>query len=70
MTSFVFLRRYSLIGGASDVFSVDSETGLIRTKEKLDRETSTQYFLILEAQDSSLTEPKSASTKVRKGKLQ
>lgn len=52
------------------MFSVDSETGLIRTKEKLDRETSTQYFLILEAQDSSLTEPKSASTKVRKGKLQ
>ncbi|MCL4137791.1 UNVERIFIED_CONTAM: hypothetical protein GTU68_008333, partial [Idotea baltica] len=56
--------RYTLIGGALDMFSVNSETGLIRTRDTLDRETFSEYFLLLEARDSSLTEPKSATTRV------
>ncbi|RXG69291.1 Cadherin-related tumor suppressor [Armadillidium vulgare] len=56
--------RYELIGGASDMFSVNSNSGLIRTREKLDREKNSNFYLLILALDSSLTEPKSATTKV------
>lgn len=44
---------------------VEEWTGIIRTVAHLDRERVAQYSLILQAHDSSLTEPRSATTQVR-----
>lgn len=44
---------------------VEEWTGIIRTVAHLDRERVPQYSLILQAHDSSLTEPRSATTQVR-----
>ena len=53
---FVFYS-YSLVGEKSDRFQVDFSTGEILTNEKLDREETSIYHLIMVAQDSSPTEP-------------
>lgn len=57
--------RYSLVEGAAGVFMVEEWTGIIRTVARLDRERVAQYMLVLQAQDSSLTEARSATTQVR-----
>lgn len=51
--------------GAAGVFMVEEWTGIIRTVARLDRERVAQYMLVLQAQDSSLTEARSATTQVR-----
>lgn len=44
---------------------VEEWTGIIRTVAHLDREKVARYMLVLQAQDSSLTEARSATTQVR-----
>ncbi|KAK8375851.1 hypothetical protein O3P69_008534 [Scylla paramamosain] len=56
--------RYSLVEGAAGVFMVEEWTGIIRTVAHLDREKVARYMLVLQAQDSSLTEARSATTQV------
>ncbi|XP_064092540.1 cadherin-related tumor suppressor-like [Macrobrachium nipponense] len=56
--------RYSLVEGAAGVFMVEEWTGIIRTVAHLDRESVSRYSLILQAQDSSLTEPRTATTQL------
>lgn len=51
--------------GAAGVFMVEEWTGIIRTVARLDRERVAQYMLVLQAQDSSLTEARSATTQVK-----
>ena len=53
-----------MVGDAQDIFTVEENTGVIRTLAKVDREAVSQYSLLLEARDSSLTEPRSATTEV------
>ncbi|KAA0192694.1 hypothetical protein HAZT_HAZT002492 [Hyalella azteca] len=58
--------RYSLVGGAagSDVFRVDPENGVVTTLAPLDREDVQEYVILVEAKDSSLTDPRSATTQL------
>ncbi|KAK7085872.1 Protocadherin Fat 4 [Halocaridina rubra] len=56
--------RYSLVEGSVGVFMVEEWTGIIRTVAHLDRESVSRYSLVLQAQDSSLTEPRSATTQL------
>lgn len=48
----------------SDRFRIDSSTGLISTRDKLDREEKSEYELIVVASDSSLTNPRSTEVNV------
>lgn len=56
-----------MVGGAtgSDVFSVNPENGVVKTLGPLDREVVQEYTILVEAKDSSLTDPRSATTQVR-----
>lgn len=53
--------RYSLLGDKSERFVIDSATGLISTNATLDREEWNIYYLIIMAQDSSTTDPRTAT---------
>ncbi|VVD04616.1 unnamed protein product [Leptidea sinapis] len=53
--------RYSLLGDKSERFFIDSITGTITTNETLDREEWESYYLIVMAQDSSTTDPRTAT---------
>ncbi|KAI5642703.1 cadherin domain-containing protein [Phthorimaea operculella] len=53
--------RYSLLGDKSDRFEIDSATGVISTNSTLDREEWNIYYLIIMAQDSSTTDPRTAT---------
>lgn len=46
---------YSIVDGATDLFSIDSTTGQIRTRGVVDRESSAVYQLQLQASDGTLT---------------
>ena len=50
--------------GESETFGVDPENGEVKTLGPLDREIVQQYSLLVEAKDSSLTDPRSATTQV------
>ncbi|CAL4119816.1 unnamed protein product, partial [Meganyctiphanes norvegica] len=43
---------------------IEEATGIIRTRAWLDREKVAHYHLVLRATDSSITEPKSTTTKL------
>lgn len=53
--------RYSLLGDKSERFHIDSTSGVISTNATLDREECDIYYLILMAQDSSTTDPRTAT---------
>ncbi|KAJ8730776.1 hypothetical protein PYW08_002189 [Mythimna loreyi] len=53
--------RYSLLGDKSERFQIDSATGVISTNATLDREDWDVYYLIIMAQDSSTTDPRTAT---------
>lgn len=53
--------RYSLLGEKAERFIIDSGTGIISTNMSLDREETDAYYLILMAQDSATTDPKTAT---------
>ncbi|KAJ2950025.1 hypothetical protein O0L34_g11362 [Tuta absoluta] len=53
--------RYTLLGDKSDRFDIDSATGVISTNSTLDREEWNIYYLIIMAQDSSTTDPRTAT---------
>lgn len=53
--------RYSLLGDKSERFEIDSSTGVISTNATLDREEWNIYYLIIMAQDSSTTDPRTAT---------
>nr|XP_053612376.1 cadherin-related tumor suppressor [Plodia interpunctella] len=53
--------RYSLLGDKSERFQIDSNTGVISTNASLDREEWDIYYLIIMAQDSSTTDPRTAT---------
>ncbi|XP_059046362.1 cadherin-related tumor suppressor [Achroia grisella] len=53
--------RYSLFGDKSERFSIDSASGVISTNATLDREEWNIYYLIIMAQDSSTTDPRTAT---------
>lgn len=53
--------RYSLLGDKSERFEIDSTTGMISTNSTLDREEWNVYYLIIMAQDSSTTDPRTAT---------
>ncbi|KAL4715527.1 hypothetical protein ACJJTC_009153 [Scirpophaga incertulas] len=53
--------RYSLLGDKSERFAIDSSTGFITTNKTLDREECDVYYLIIMAQDSSTTDPRTAT---------
>ncbi|KAG7305888.1 hypothetical protein JYU34_008433 [Plutella xylostella] len=53
--------RYSLLGDKSERFHIDSASGVIATNATLDREECDKYYLILMAQDSSTTDPRTAT---------
>lgn len=54
--------RYSLLGEKSERFQIDSSTGVVSTNATLDREEWDVYYLIIMAQDSSTTDPRTATT--------
>ncbi|XP_045523939.1 cadherin-related tumor suppressor isoform X1 [Pieris brassicae] len=56
--------RYSLLGDKSERFSINSMTGTIMTNDTLDREEWEVYYLIVMAQDSSTTDPRTATANV------
>ncbi|XP_013177912.1 PREDICTED: cadherin-related tumor suppressor [Papilio xuthus] len=56
--------RYSLLGEKSERFIIDPTTGIISTNVSLDREDWDTYYLILMAQDSSTTDPRTATANV------
>lgn len=53
--------RYSVLGDKSERFKIDPNTGMLYTNETLDREEWDVYYLILMAQDSSTTDPRTAT---------
>lgn len=53
--------RFSLLGENVNSFSIDAETGEVRTAAILDRELQRIYYMTLMAQDSSPTEPKATA---------
>lgn len=53
--------RYSLLGDKSERFEIDFATGVISTNSTLDREEWSVYYLIIMAQDSSTTDPRTAT---------
>lgn len=53
--------RYSLLGDKSERFRIDPATGVISTNATLDREEWDVYYLIIMAQDSSTTDPRTAT---------
>lgn len=53
--------RYSLLGDKSERFKIDPVTGIISTNASLDREEWDIYYLIIMAQDSSTTDPRTAT---------
>ncbi|XP_063532868.1 cadherin-related tumor suppressor [Cydia strobilella] len=53
--------RYSLLGDKSERFQIDAGTGVISTNASLDREEWDVYYLIIMAQDSSTTDPRTAT---------
>ncbi|XP_026315594.1 cadherin-related tumor suppressor isoform X2 [Hyposmocoma kahamanoa] len=53
--------RYSLLGDKSERFQIDSASGVISTNATLDREEWNIYYLIIMAQDSSTTDPRTAT---------
>ncbi|KAG6455040.1 hypothetical protein O3G_MSEX009016 [Manduca sexta] len=53
--------RYSLLGDKSERFQINSATGVISTNATLDREEWDIYYLIIMAQDSSTTDPRTAT---------
>lgn len=56
--------RYSLLGEKSERFVIDPATGAISTNVTLDREDWDIYYLIIMAQDSSTTDPRTATANV------
>lgn len=54
--------RYTLLGDKSERFKIDSSTGVVSTNATLDREEWDIYYLIIMAQDSSTTDPRTATT--------
>ncbi|XP_072938698.1 cadherin-related tumor suppressor [Epargyreus clarus] len=56
--------RYSLLGDKSERFQIDPVTGVIVTNATLDREEWDVYYLIVMAQDSSTTDPRTATANV------
>ncbi|XP_045494732.1 cadherin-related tumor suppressor [Colias croceus] len=56
--------RYSLLGDKSERFIINPVTGIITTNETLDREEWETYYLIVMAQDSSTTDPRTATANV------
>ncbi|KAM3964103.1 cadherin-related tumor suppressor fat [Aphomia sociella] len=53
--------RYSLFGDKSERFLIDPANGVIFTNATLDREERDTYYLIIMAQDSSTTDPRTAT---------
>ncbi|CAG9785684.1 unnamed protein product [Diatraea saccharalis] len=53
--------RYSLLGDKSERFQIDPTTGVISSNATLDREEWDIYYLIVMAQDSSTTDPRTAT---------
>lgn len=53
--------RYSLLGDKSEKFEIDHKSGVISTNDTLDREEWEIYYLIIMAQDSSTTDPRTAT---------
>ncbi|XP_050346930.1 cadherin-related tumor suppressor [Nymphalis io] len=53
--------KYSLLGDKSERFKIDPVTGEISTNATLDREDWDAYYLIIMAQDSSTTDPRTAT---------
>ncbi|OWR45848.1 cadherin protein [Danaus plexippus plexippus] len=53
--------RYSLLGDKSERFRIDPVTGVVYTNATLDREEWEVYYLIIMAQDSSTTDPRTAT---------
>lgn len=56
--------EYSILNpsGVNDVFRIDSKTGIITTKESLDRETTSFYSLVIQASDLGLVVDRKTST--------
>lgn len=54
--------RYSLLGDKAERFEIDFATGVIVTNATLDREEWDVYYLIIMAQDSSTTDPRTATS--------
>ena len=59
----VYCRRYSLVGNAAMMFTIDQSSGDIETSESLDRELVSEYHLVVMATDSGAV-PRSSSVSV------
>lgn len=53
--------KYSLLGDKAERFKIDSTSGIIVTNATLDREEWDVYYLIIMAQDSSTTDPRTVT---------
>lgn len=49
------ILSYSISSGATNLFSIDSTTGEVRTQGDIDRESSAVYQLVVEASDGTLS---------------
>ena len=59
----VYCRRFSLVGNAAMMFTIDQSSGEIETSESLDRELVSEYRLVVMATDSGAV-PRSSSVSV------